>query len=107
MILATQDLYGPTEVATMTVALQAVEMNHVRVVPEPSTIALLAIAAISERGHLARPAVCNRSVRCKTPSPVAAPRRARRPRSRKRYARAPGRRATSIYSLAASFAIDG
>jgi hypothetical protein len=45
MILAATDLYGPTEVATITAALQAVEMNQTRV-PEPSTIALLAVAAI-------------------------------------------------------------
>jgi hypothetical protein len=53
MIQATQDLYGSTEVATITAALQAVEMNQVRA-PEPSTIALLAIAAIGLLGYARR-----------------------------------------------------
>lgn len=45
MIRAAQDLYGPSEVATITSALQAVEMN-LTLVPEPSTFVLLGIGAI-------------------------------------------------------------
>ncbi len=50
---ATADLYGPYEMNQMTLALQAVEINQIRNVPEPGCLALtvctLSVAALSRR----------------------------------------------------------